>query len=60
MLTALLIFGRQTNDDRKEQGEIDRNAKYGVVGGECLTILNDVFVPWDKDLCAENTNILAL
>ncbi len=51
----LHIFGRQTNDDRKEQGEIDQgNAKYGVVGGECLTILNDVFVPWDKVfMCGE-------
>jgi 4-hydroxybutyryl-CoA dehydratase/vinylacetyl-CoA-Delta-isomerase len=49
------IFGRQTNDDRKAQGEIDQgNAKYGVVGGECLTVLEDVFVPWDKVfMCGE-------
>ena len=35
------IFGRQTNDDRKFEGEIDQgNARFGVVGGECLTILD--------------------
>ena len=49
------IFGRQTNDDRKAEGEIDQgNAKYGVVGGECLTVLENVFVPWDKVfMCGE-------
>jgi 4-hydroxybutyryl-CoA dehydratase/vinylacetyl-CoA-Delta-isomerase len=48
------IFGRQTNDERK-RGKIDQgNAAYGVVGGECLTILEDVFVPWDKVfMCGE-------
>lgn len=40
------IFGRQTNDDRKLEGPIDQgNANYGIVGGEALTILDDVFVP---------------
>ncbi|MBQ3132502.1 MAG: 4-hydroxybutyryl-CoA dehydratase, partial [Clostridia bacterium] len=40
------IFGRQTNDDRKSEGTIDQgNAQFGIVGGECLTILDDVFVP---------------
>ena len=40
------IFGRQTNDDRKLEGTIDQgNANYGIVGGECLTVLDDVFVP---------------
>ncbi len=40
------IFGRQTNDDRKMEGTIDQgNANFGIVGGECLTILDDVFVP---------------
>ena len=49
------IFGRQTNDDRKFEGEIDQgNARFGVVGGECLTVLEDVFVPWDKVfMCGE-------
>ncbi|WP_371380465.1 4-hydroxyphenylacetate 3-hydroxylase family protein [Sporomusa aerivorans] len=49
------IFGRQTNDDRKSEGEIDQgNARYGIVGGECLTVLEDVFVPWDRVfMCGE-------
>lgn len=49
------IFGRQTNDDRKCEGEIDQgNAQYGVVGGECLTVLENVFVPWEKVfMCGE-------
>ncbi|MHC1761480.1 MAG: 4-hydroxyphenylacetate 3-hydroxylase family protein [Negativicutes bacterium] len=49
------IFGRQTNDDRKCEGDIDQgNARYGVVGGECLTVLENVFVPWDKVfMCGE-------
>lgn len=47
------IFGRQTNDERK-YGEIDQgNAKFGIVGGEALTILEDVFVPWDKVFMCE-------
>ena len=42
------IFGRQTNDDRKCEGTIDQgNANYGIVGGECLTVLDNVFVPWE-------------
>lgn len=49
------IFGRQTNDDRKCDGEIDQgNAKFGIVGGEALTILEDVFVPWENVfMCGE-------
>lgn len=48
------IFGRQTNDERK-LGCIDQgNQSYGVVGGEALTILEDVFVPWDRVfMCGE-------
>lgn len=48
------IFGRQTNDERK-YNEIDQgNASFGIVGGESLTILNDVFVPWDRVfMCGE-------
>ena len=35
---VLHIFGRQSNDGRKLEGDIDQgNAKYGIVGGECLT-----------------------
>ena len=49
------IFGRQTNDDRKFEGDVDQgNARFGIVGGECLTVLEDVFVPWDRVfLCGE-------
>lgn len=50
------VFGRQTNDTRRLEGsEIDQgNFRYGLVGGEALTILNDVFVPWDRVfMCGE-------
>lgn len=50
------IFGRQTNDERRmETGVIDRgNELYGTVGGEALTVLEDVFVPWDRVfMCGE-------
>lgn len=48
------IFGRQTNDKRKFDEMDQGNAEFGVVGGECLTVLNDVFVPWDKVfMCGE-------
>ncbi|MGI5970524.1 MAG: 4-hydroxyphenylacetate 3-hydroxylase family protein [Oscillospiraceae bacterium] len=50
------IFGRQSNDERRVNGcGIDQgNAKYGIVGGEALTILDDVFVPWDHVfMCGE-------
>ncbi|MFW6036186.1 MAG: 4-hydroxyphenylacetate 3-hydroxylase family protein [Halothermotrichaceae bacterium] len=50
------IFGRQTNDRRRtEEGDIDTgNDKYGIVGGEALTVFDDVFVPWDRVfMCGE-------
>lgn len=49
------IFGRQTNDDRRLQGDLDTgNSEYAIVGGETLTVLNDVFVPWDRIfMCGE-------
>lgn len=52
---VLHIFGRQTNDDRKCEGDIDQgNARFGIVGGECLTVLEDVFVPWENVfMCGE-------
>ncbi len=51
---VLHIFGRQTNDERRLDGEIDQgNALYGIVGGEALTVLNDVFVPWERVFMAE-------
>lgn len=49
------IFGRQTNDDRKEVAGIDcGNAKYSIVGGEALVVFDNVFVPWDRVfMCGE-------
>ncbi|MEW6424780.1 MAG: 4-hydroxyphenylacetate 3-hydroxylase family protein [Bacillota bacterium] len=48
------IFGRQTNDERK-YGVLDQgNARYGIVGGEALTVFEDVFVPWERVfMCGE-------
>ncbi|MBI2868597.1 MAG: 4-hydroxybutyryl-CoA dehydratase, partial [Chloroflexi bacterium] len=41
------IFGRQTNDTRKCDCVLDQgNAEYGIVGGEALIVLDNVFVPW--------------
>lgn len=49
------FFGRQTNENRRMEGDIDTgNAEYAIVGGETLTVLNDVFVPWDRVfMCGE-------
>ncbi len=49
------IFGRQSNDTRKFDEMDQGNACFGVVGGEALTVLNDVFVPWEKVfMCGEH------
>ena len=42
------IFGRQSNDKRKWDQIDQGNPKFGVVGGECITILENVFVPWER------------
>ena len=49
------VFGRQTNDQRRLQGDLDTgNAEYAIVGGETLTVLDNVFVPWDRVfMCGE-------
>jgi 4-hydroxybutyryl-CoA dehydratase/vinylacetyl-CoA-Delta-isomerase len=48
------IFGRQTNDDRKWCEMDQGNKEFGVVGGEALTVLENVFVPWDRVfMCGE-------
>lgn len=45
---VLFVFGRQVNDSRKWEGEIDQGSPtYGVVGGEAMIIFEDVFVPYD-------------
>ena len=44
-----LVFGRQTNDERKgEEGMFDCGTSFGVVGGECTLIFEDVFVPNER------------
>ena len=50
-----LIFGRQSNEERKFEEGIDAgNVDYGVVGGEALVVFDDVFVPWERVfMCGE-------
>jgi 4-hydroxybutyryl-CoA dehydratase/vinylacetyl-CoA-Delta-isomerase len=50
-----LIFGRQSNEERKLEAGIDAgNKDFGVVGGEALVIFEDVFVPWERVfMCGE-------
>jgi len=50
-----LIFGRQTNEERKVEASIDAgNVDFGMVGGEALVIFEDVFVPWERVfMCGE-------
>lgn len=50
-----LIFGRQSNEERKLEDGIDAgNKDFGVVGGEALVIFDDVFVPWERVfMCGE-------
>jgi 4-hydroxybutyryl-CoA dehydratase/vinylacetyl-CoA-Delta-isomerase len=51
----ICIFGRQSNDSRKEEGDLDQgNACFGMVGGEALMVFEDVFVPWERVfMCGE-------
>jgi 4-hydroxybutyryl-CoA dehydratase/vinylacetyl-CoA-Delta-isomerase len=45
-----MIFGRQTNDDRRDKRErIDAgNPSFGAVGGEAVIVFEDVFVPTER------------
>jgi 4-hydroxybutyryl-CoA dehydratase/vinylacetyl-CoA-Delta-isomerase len=45
-----MIFGRQTNDDRRDREErIDvGKPSFGAVGGEAVIVFEDVFVPYEK------------
>lgn len=57
----IYIFGRQTNDTRRIEGCIDQgNARYGVVGGECLLVFEDVFVPWERVFMCGETQFAGL
>ncbi len=43
------IFGRQANDSRRIEGcQIDTGSPYGAVGGECMIVFEDVFVPEER------------
>jgi 4-hydroxybutyryl-CoA dehydratase/vinylacetyl-CoA-Delta-isomerase len=50
-----LIFGRQTNEERKFEGGIDAgNCNYGMVGGEALVVFDNVFIPKERVfMCGE-------
>jgi len=51
-----MIFGRQTNEERKFDGTgMDAgNPEFGLVGGEALVVLENVFVPWERVfMCGE-------
>jgi 4-hydroxybutyryl-CoA dehydratase/vinylacetyl-CoA-Delta-isomerase len=50
-----LIFGRQTNDERKAESPMDSgNPVFGMVGGEALVVFDEVFVPRDRVfMCGE-------
>ena len=50
-----IIFGRQTNEERKFECGIDAgNCEFGMVGGEALVVFEDVFVPWERIfMCGE-------
>jgi 4-hydroxybutyryl-CoA dehydratase/vinylacetyl-CoA-Delta-isomerase len=51
---VVLIFGRQTNEERKFEKGIDAGNPFGLVGGEALIIFDNVFVPWERVfLCGE-------
>ncbi len=58
----LHIFGRQTNDTRRMEGaELDLgNVRYGIVGGEALTVLENVFVPWERVFMCEEFQFAGL
>ncbi len=44
-----VVFGRQTNDERKEEeGRFDCGTPFGIVGGESTLIFEDVFVPDER------------
>ena len=43
-----VVFGRQTNDERKEEDGIDCGTRWGIVGGESTLVFDDVFVPTER------------
>jgi 4-hydroxybutyryl-CoA dehydratase/vinylacetyl-CoA-Delta-isomerase len=58
---VLLIFGRQTNEERKSESRLDAgNPDYGMVGGEALVVFDDVFVPWERVFMCGEIDLSAL
>ncbi|MDB4898059.1 MAG: 4-hydroxybutyryl-CoA dehydratase [Firmicutes bacterium] len=58
---VVFVFGRQVNDSRKWEGEIDQgNATYGTVGGEAMIIFEDVFVPHERVFMNGETEFAAM
>jgi len=58
-----MIFGRQTNDDRRDRRERMDSGKpsFGAVGGEAVIVFEDVFVPGSRvfmDGETEHTGVL--
>ncbi len=45
-----MIFGRQANDSRRDMKETIDVGKpsFGIVGGEAVLVLEDVFIPWEN------------
>lgn len=43
-----VVFGRQTNDLRKEEDDFDYGTPFGIVGGESTLIFDEVFVPNER------------
>jgi len=58
---VLLIFGRQTNEERKSESRLDAgNPDYGMVGGEALVVFDNVFVPWERVFMCGETDFSGL
>jgi len=58
---VILVFGRQTNEERKFDSRIDAgNPAYGMVGGEALVVFDDVFVPWERVFMCGETEFAGL
>lgn len=58
---VILVFGRQTNEERKFESRVDAgNPEYGMVGGEALVVFDDVFVPWERVFMCGETEFAGL
>jgi 4-hydroxybutyryl-CoA dehydratase/vinylacetyl-CoA-Delta-isomerase len=57
-----MIFGRQANDDRRDNKERLDSGKptFAAVGGEAVIAFEDVFVPWDRVFMNGETDFTSL